>query len=114
MVALFDGKPRGSLSTIRYSTLCKKVSAAKNFFAPERLPPTTSAMKHHALRCYLQVMQWMGMDETLDPREWGWDNSSNILDPVMMDTAPAPEALLKMIHCNCSGSCSTLRCTCSP
>ncbi|CAB3994258.1 Hypothetical predicted protein [Paramuricea clavata] len=50
MVASFNGKPGGSLFVIRYSTICKNVSAAKNFVVPERFPPTTSATKHHALR----------------------------------------------------------------
>ena len=112
MVAFFSGKPGESLSEIRYSTLCKKIGAAKSFVAPERLPPTSSATKYHALRCYLQVMQWMDRGESMDQTEWGWQRDVDNLVPVMMDNAPAPEALLKMIRCNCSSGCHTFRCTC--
>lgn len=30
----------------------------------------------------------------------------------MMDKKPAPDILLKMVHCNCSTGCNTLRCGC--
>ena len=30
----------------------------------------------------------------------------------MTDEDPAPDKLLQMIHCNCSGGCSSLKCTC--
>lgn len=112
MIALFSGKPGDNLSAMRYSSLCKKVGSAKTFVTPERLPPTSSATKYHALRSYLQVMLWMDKGGAMDTTEWGWESQSNSLVPVMMDTAPAPEALLKMIHCNCTGGCSTLRCSC--
>ena len=110
MVSLFSGKPGDNLSALRYTHLCKKVSAAKSFVTPERLPPTSSATKYHSLRSYLQVMQWMGKD--IDVSKWGWSLQTNKLVPVMTDTAPAPETLLKMIRCRCSGGCNTHRCTC--
>ena len=112
MVALFGGKPGDNLSAMRYSSLCQKVGSAKSFVTPERLPPTSSATKYHALRSYLQVMLWMDNGEAMDTTEWGWELQNNSLVPVMMDTLPAPETLLKIIHCNCSGGCSTPRCTC--
>ena len=112
MVALFGGKPGDNLSAMRYSSLCQKVGSAKIFVTPERLPPTSSATKYHALRSYLLVMLWMDNGEAMDTTEWGWELQNNILVPVMMDTSPAPETLLKIIHCNCSRGCSTLRCTC--
>ncbi|XP_076063360.1 uncharacterized protein LOC143038235 [Oratosquilla oratoria] len=111
MVALFGGKPGDNLSAMRYSSLCQKVGSAKSFVTPERLPPTSSATKYHALRSYLQMMLWMDNGEAMDTTEWGWELQNNSLVPVMMDTSPAPETLLKIIHCNCSDGCSTLRCT---
>ena len=57
-------------------------------------------------------MQWMNQGTLEDPTDWGWEYNGNTLVPVMMDTAPAPEALLKMIHCNCSSGCRTLHCNC--
>ena len=42
----------------------------------------------------------------------GMDCQDNSLIPVMMDANPASEALLKMIYCNCSTGCSSLRYSC--
>ena len=112
MVAFFNRNSGETLSASRYSTLCKKVGAAKSFVAPERLPPRSSATKYHELRSYHQVMQWMNQGTIENPTDWGWEYNGHTLVPVIMDTAPAPEPLLKMIHFNCSSGCSTLRCTC--
>jgi hypothetical protein len=112
MISLFNGTKSESLAALRYSYLCKKVATAKTFVTPERLPPTTSATKYHARRSYLQVMQWMGHSHNMDPAKWGWDIQEDKLTPVMMDNNPAPDILLKMIHCNCSAGCNTLRCSC--
>ena len=46
------------------------------------------------------------------PSEWGWKVEGDKLVPVMTDKRPAPDALIQMIHCNCSEGCNTLRCTC--
>ena len=40
--------------------------------------------------------------------EWGWGKL--ILE--MTAKSPAPDLRLQMIHCNCSGWCNALRCTC--
>ncbi len=112
MVSLFNGMQSDSLESLRYSFLCKKVATAKSFVKPERLPPTTSATNLHSRRTYLQVMQWIGMNEGMDPTEWGWDVQGDKLVPLMMDKSPAPETLLKMIRCTCISGCSTLRCSC--
>ena len=53
------------LSAMRYSSLCKTVGSAKSFVTPERLPPTSSATKYHALRSYLQVMLYGTLTHSL-------------------------------------------------
>jgi hypothetical protein len=45
------------------------------------------------------------------PNDWGFKVQGDKLIPIMMDEDHAPEVLLKMIHCNCSAGCNTLRCT---
>jgi hypothetical protein len=113
MVSLFNGNE--SLATLRYSSLCKKVSRAKTFVTPDRLPPTASATIFHSLRTHYQVMVWMGISEDMVPNDWGFKVQGDKLIPIMMDKDHAPEVLLKMIHCNCSSGCNTLRsvrCTC--
>ena len=111
MIALFNAKPIDRLSDLRYNILCKKVCAAKGFVKPERMPPTVSATKFQSLRSYLQVMLCMDIADGMEVTEWGWDRQGNGLIPVIMDTNPAPEAILKMIHCNCSTGCSTHKCS---
>ena len=112
MVALFNADQKDSLASIRYNMLCKKAARAKMFVTPERLPPTASACKFHSLRTYYQVMEWMGCSDEMEPCEWGWKVEVDKLVPVMTEKSPAPDALIKMIHCNCSEGCNTLRCTC--
>ena len=98
--------------SLRYSVLRKKVATAKTFVNPERLPPTTSVTNFHSRRTYLQVMQWMCKADGMDPTEWGWKVQGDTLVPLMMDTSPAPDALLKMVRCGCTAGCSTLKCSC--
>ena len=77
------------------------MSEAKSFVTPERLPATASATKFHSLRCYFQVMLWKDMADGMEVTEWGWNYQYNSLIPVVLDSNPALEALIKMIHCNC-------------
>ena len=55
LACLFSGTG-SNLESLRCSILSSKVVTAKSFVKPERLPPTTSSAKFHALRTYLQVM----------------------------------------------------------
>ena len=110
MVSLFNGGKSDSLASLRYSFLAKKVATAKTFVTPERLPPTTSTTYLHSRRTYLQVMEWLGKNDDMQPTEWGWAVQGNKLVPLMMKDSPAPNSLLKMVHCNCSAGCSTMRC----
>jgi hypothetical protein len=112
MVSMFHGEQTESLLSLRHGILCRKVSTADTFVKPERLPPTPSAAKFHSRRVYLQVMQWLGKSEGMDPTNWGWFLKDGKLLPEMMDISPAPENLLQMVRCNCSGRCNTMRCSC--
>ena len=51
------------------------------------------------------------MANEMDPTEWGWKPESDELIP-MTDKNAAPDELLKIIHCNCSGKCKSARCSC--
>ena len=68
-----------------------------------------SATNFHFLSFYFQVMLWMGTADGMEVTEWGWNYQYNSLIPVMLDSNPAPEALLKMTHSKCSTGCSSLR-----
>ncbi|CAG2056236.1 unnamed protein product [Timema podura] len=52
----------------------RKYSLQKTFVKRKRLPPTTSATKLHSRWVYLQVMQWLGENDNMDPTKWGWEN----------------------------------------
>ena len=112
MAVLFGGKGTDSLATMRYNTFSKKVVSASSFVTPERLPPTESAIKLRCRGAYYQVMVWAGKDEGMDPMNWGWILQDNRLVPLMSTMNAAPDNLLKIIHCNCSTACKTLRCSC--
>jgi len=48
-------------------------------------------------------MVWMGMANEMNPTEWGWKKENDQLIPIMTQNNAAPDELLKIIHCNCSG-----------
>lgn len=112
MAILFGGKYTTPLATLRYNIFSKKVVSASSFVTPERLPPTESATTLHCRRAYYQIMIWMGKDEGMDAMNWGWNLQDNQFVPVMSRMNAAPDSLLKVIHCNCSNACKTLRCSC--
>ena len=58
------------------------------------------------------VVVWMGCSENMDPTKWGWNLQGDKLIPIVMDSTPAPDVLLKIIQCDCVGGSSTLRCSC--
>ncbi|CAB3240467.1 unnamed protein product [Arctia plantaginis] len=82
------------------------------------LPPTRPALQEHTKWVYYQIQEWLG--NQLEPENWGWKKcgfiTGNIIlpanmSPVMNPAPPAPEELLKSIHCSCQ-KCDTNRCTC--
>jgi hypothetical protein len=57
-------------------------------------------------------MEWMNeASARLNPLEWGWELSCGKMDPVKTHLPAAPEKLLRIIHCNCKGDCTSKRCT---
>ena len=110
MTVMFGNDGSSNLETLRYNTFVKKITSAKSFVHPERLPPTTSSTKFHCLRVYYQIMVWMGTDDGMDALDWGWKVDNNQMVPIMTEMKAAPDNLLKMIHCNCE-SCPP-RCSC--
>ena len=104
MVSLFNGGKSDSLASLRYSFLAEKVATAKTFVTPERLP-----QQHRQQILILGgpiYRSWNG---------WARMTACNLLNgagKLMMKYSPAPNSLLKMVHCNCSSGCSTMRCGC--
>lgn len=108
----FGGKSNDTLSSLRHIIFIKKVATAQAFVTSERLPPTSPATRFHSQRVYFQIMVWMGMANEMIPTEWGWKQETYQLIPIMTQNNAAPDELLKIIHCNCSGGCQSCRCSC--
>ena len=107
MVDIFGGKSNDTLSSLCHIIYIKKVATAQAFVTPERLPPTSPATRFHSQR---EV--WMGMTNEMNPTEWGWKQEKKQLIPIMTQNNAAPDALLAIIHCSCSGGCKSCRCSC--
>lgn len=73
------------------------------------MPPTDGALKEHVKRVYLQVQCWIGND--LNPCEWGWKNTGQILEPIFFLDPLIPENLMKKYNCGCRTGCNN-RCSC--
>jgi len=73
MAALFSADRKGSLASIRYNMLCKKVARATMFVNlndSHQPPPPVNFIP--PMRTYFQVMEWMGCSEEMQPSEWRW------------------------------------------
>ena len=89
-----------SLNSLWYKLFCEKVASNTSHINPRSLPRTAAASKCHSLRVFLQIHQWKGYTEKLNPEQWGWKNSDGRLIPVQTDLPPAPDELLRIIKCN--------------
>ena len=111
IACLYGGQPNESLDKLRHRKFCEKVSTSTSPVQVHTLPPTAAAARYHSMRVYYQVQEWIGQAE-LDPQQWGWDLVDGKLNPTTTDLPPAPQELLKIVHCNCRSDCSSQRCTC--
>ena len=99
-----------NLNEARVAKFQLKVATSAGFVPPEKLPPTDNAAAYHSHRTYPQVQAWRGND--ISPEEWGWKKSPYGLVPIRMTQPAAPERLISIIRCNCSGKCNRKTCTC--
>ena len=78
----------------------QKLSGATSSLQPNKLPPTSAAVKFHSLRTYFQVQEWLHLGSTetiLDPVDWGWEEKGGMLLTVYTDIAVAHDNLLQII-----------------
>ena len=95
IVCLYSWKPEEGLDGLRFRRCAK------------RCPLVLPRFSHKAsIRVYHQFMQWKGKEKQVTAEEWGWRlNDDGQLVP------EAPEALLRVVRCNCLSDCSNMRCT---
>ena len=104
--------PATSLSIQR---LCRYNKQAKGgVIRPASLPSTNGSAIQHSRRAYLQMQDWMLLKSmSRDPRLYGWYlKSAGQFEPIMTLDDIAPSNLLRFVSCNCSGDCTTKRCSC--
>ena len=111
IIYLYEGQTSESLNHLRFRKFARKVSCSTSFVEVHSLPPTSSAAGFHCMRVFWQTQTWMG-NADLDPMEWGWEIAESLLIPVKMTLPPAPDYLLKVIHCGCKLGCDSKRCNC--
>lgn len=82
----------------------------------QSLPPCQDALKHHTMRVNYQAAVWRraleANPEVPHPDGYGWVRSEDRIDIDWMFLPPAPEALLELIMCECTGLCTTGHCSC--
>lgn len=102
-------KNETSVNHQRYVLFNTSVGHSSQAVTLARLPPTFAALQQHSLRVYHQIQAWHG--NVLEPEEWGWKKSGDILIPLLTTEAPAPLSILKLISCACKKGCGK-RCGC--
>ena len=112
LVMMYGGNRSESLDAPRCRLFCSKVAVGTTFVQVHTLPPTIVAARFHSLRVYLQVQEWLGNCQIVEPKQCGWRLERDRLVPVTTDIPAAPSDLLKVIHCSCKSNCDSKRCSC--
>ena len=108
---IHGGTDDTTLPQLRFRKFSKQ--AKVGVIRPENLPPTENAAYQHSLRTFLQVQDWLKLTTmSLPPLEFGFKLVAGRHEPITTTEPIAPENLIKLICCNCSGDCDTLRCSC--
>ena len=110
LICVYGGRDT-TLNSLRRKMFGDKVAKSLKSVDIKRLPPTDAAAMYHSYRVYLQTQIWVG-NVALKPEDWGWTDQCGSMFPAKMDSRPAPDALLKIVRCKCSGYCDTLVCSC--
>ena len=90
--------------------LLQRVATSTQYVYPEKLHHTSVTAALHSHQTYHQVQAWYG--RYIPAGEWGWGQSLTSLVPIILNQAAAPQTLLKVIRCNCTGQCDRKSCTC--
>jgi len=112
VVCLYGGKPCERLIDVRSRKFREKVLTSASAVEVKTLPSTPSAALYHSLRVFLQVCIRMDVGDNLEPTEWGWEQKNDNFVPKQTDDPVAPEYLLKVLRCFCTGNCETKKCSC--
>lgn len=108
---MYGKSDKDEVNECRYLLFCSKNQQSHN------LPPCQDALIKHTQRANFQAAIWRRALEadpsTPSPDGYGWTITDGIISIDWMSLPPAPEALLDMIVCGCTGACSTGHCSCN-
>ena len=94
---------------LRYLMFCQKKQ--KN----EILPPTCDCLLQHLKRSNYQAFVWRhaleAMQDLEPPEGHGWVRDGELLAPLLITKAPAPESLLELTTCKCKTSTCLRNCS---
>lgn len=104
-------KKTSTADELRYLMFCHKKQ--KN----EMLPPTSDCLLQHLKRSNYQVFVWRhaleAMQDLEPPEIHGWVKDGELLVPLLITKAPAPESLLELTTCKCKTSACLRSCSCN-
>lgn len=110
--SLYTASKRTSTTDeLRYLMFCQKKQ--KN----EMLPPTSDCLLQHLKRSNYQAFVWRhaleAMQDLESPEGHGWLRDGELLVPLLITKAPAPESLLELTTCKCKTSACLRNCSCN-
>ena len=100
-----------SLNNIRRKKFETKIIKSIKHIYIKILPATNSAAGYQFFRVYHQVQVYLGYDN-LQVTDWGWKLVNGQLYPRTMESAPAPESLVKISKCGCTLYSDYNQCKC--
>lgn len=105
------GSGETSVNECRYQFFCTRNPQSHS------LPPCQDALIKHTQRSNYQAAVWrnalVAEIELPSPENHGWQITDNNISIDWMSLPPAPEALLDLIVCACTGQCVTGHCSCN-
>ena len=105
-------KPCETMDSLRYRRFCEKVVKNTILVEIKSLPPTTTAAKFHSLHVhYQQVHLCIGNERTLQPLDWRWKVTDDMMYAMMTEMPSVPK-LLKMIRKKCTTGCGRKNVSC--
>ena len=104
-------KKTSTADELRYLMFCWKKQ--KN----EMLPPTSDCLLQHLKRSNYQAFVWRhaleAMQDLEPPGCHRWVRDGELLAPLLITKAPAPESLLELTTCKCKTSACLQNCSCN-
>lgn len=104
------GSTQTEVNECRYHLFCSRNQHSHS------LPPCQDALTKHTQRANYQAAIWRNAlvadGQVPNPDGHGWLVNEDSISVDWMSLSPAPEALLDLIVCGCTGQCITRHCSC--